>query len=84
LGKLPDYEITQLRILAEVLMFEKILQFFRVMCAHRHTSQPFSEAAAVSGPPDWDHVGSTATHYIVCLDCGRKFNYDWDNMRVIR
>jgi len=23
-------------------------------------------------------------HYVVCLDCGRKFEYDWTNMRVIR
>ena len=66
-------------------MFERILQFFRVMCAHRHTTQPFCDAAPASGPTaDWDNAGSVATHYIVCLDCGRKFNYDWDNMRVIR
>jgi hypothetical protein len=22
-------------------------------------------------------------HYVVCLDCGHKFQYDWANMRVI-
>jgi hypothetical protein len=24
-----------------------------------------------------------AQHYVVCLDCGRKFEYDWDKMRVV-
>jgi hypothetical protein len=22
--------------------------------------------------------------YVVCLDCGREFNYDWQEMRVAR
>jgi len=28
-------------------------------------------------------VGSGPSHYIVCLDCGKKFAYDWQNMRII-
>jgi hypothetical protein len=23
------------------------------------------------------------SHYVVCLDCGRKFGYDWSQMRTI-
>jgi hypothetical protein len=66
-------------------MFEKILQLLWVSCRHKNMSQPFSAAApraASSG--DWDSVGMPATHYVVCLDCGRKFQYDWHNMRVMR
>lgn len=22
--------------------------------------------------------------YVVCLDCGRHFDYDWSQMRVVR
>ncbi len=67
-------------------MLERILQLLAVKCRHKHTSQPFSAAAPVSGPSSgsWTDVGSPATHYVVCLDCGRKFQYDWQNMRILR
>ena len=48
-------------------------------CSHSHTSFPItarsgrhrSAAAAVTGT------------YVVCLDCGREFPYDWEEMRVV-
>ncbi|HET9364462.1 MAG TPA: hypothetical protein VFP71_05650 [Candidatus Angelobacter sp.] len=32
---------------------------------------------------DWDVPAPAGQHYVVCLDCGHKFEYDWANMRVI-
>jgi hypothetical protein len=66
-------------------MFNKILQLLSIRCAHRKLSQPFAAftpapAAAVNA--DWDSPRPVPRHYVVCLDCGRKFDYDWANMRV--
>ncbi|HEY2496025.1 MAG TPA: hypothetical protein VGK24_03060 [Candidatus Angelobacter sp.] len=33
--------------------------------------QPRSKVAAITG------------HYFVCLNCGKEFAYDWENMKVI-
>ena len=65
-------------------MFEKLLQLLSLTCRHKRTSQPI--AAAVSAAPaaaagEWEAVGPAGGHYIVCLDCGKKFPYDWANMR---
>ncbi len=48
-------------------------------CAHRRFTFPItvrggkrrSEAAALTGT------------YVVCLDCGREFAYDWRQMKVV-
>lgn len=48
-------------------------------CRHRHYSFPISSkilkqrslAAGVTG------------NYVVCLDCGREFAYDWEQMKVV-
>jgi hypothetical protein len=39
-------------------------------CGHRRTTFPLTP------------VRGGARTYIVCLDCGREFAYDWANMRV--
>jgi len=39
-------------------------------CSHRRTTFP---QTAVRG---------VARTYIVCLDCGKEFSYDWKTMRV--
>jgi hypothetical protein len=67
-------------------MFEKILQLFAIRCRHRRTTQPF--AAAASSPrahasASWEPVGNSGRHYVVCLDCGTKFDYDWQTMRIV-
>jgi hypothetical protein len=48
-----------------------MLQFF-FACSHRRTTFPQT-------PP-----GQKARTYIVCLDCGQEFDYDWREMRVVR
>jgi hypothetical protein len=67
-------------------MFEKILQIFSLACRHNKTTQPFtaSESKPVKKSGDWESVGSGPSHYVVCLDCGRKLAYDWANMRMVR
>jgi len=49
-------------------------------CSHKRYSFPItargmarrSEAASVTGT------------YVVCLDCGREFPYDWSEMKIVR
>jgi hypothetical protein len=69
-------------------MLEKILQLLSFSCLHRRITKPFAAAVASgmasSGAGQWESVGSGPSHYVVCLDCGKKFAYDWANMRIMR
>jgi len=65
-------------------MLEKVLQLLAISCRHKNLSVPFAADTqnSVSGA-DWQPVQrSQVTHYVVCLDCGAKFSYDWSKMRV--
>ena len=66
-------------------MVEKLLQILSITCSHKRTSQPFTAASTVtSRSDDWDAVGTGPSHYVVCLECGKKFAYDWQEMRIVR
>lgn len=68
-------------------MVNKLLQIFSLACRHNRTTQPFTASVATVTPKttgDWESVGSGPSHYVVCLDCGKKFAYDWQNMRMVR
>ncbi len=67
-------------------MVEKLLQILSITCNHKKTSQPFTAAAAVSTGThdDWEPVGKGPSHYVVCLECGKKFAYDWQKMKIVR
>jgi hypothetical protein len=58
-------------------MFVALLNAF-FGCSHRRTTFPISPTrkSALSHP----HV-SRGT-YVVCLDCGQEFGYDWQQMRI--
>src|SRR5215470_13019618 len=43
-------------------------------CRHRRTSFPQS-------PPGRSKVAQEEM-YVVCLDCGKQFHYDWERMRI--
>ena len=43
-------------------------------CRHRHTSFPQRPASRRGAPPE--------EMYVVCLDCGKRFQYDWERMRI--
>ncbi len=69
-------------------MVNKILQLLSIRCSHKKISQPFAASAAVpmrrAVNAQWDApAAASARHYVVCLDCGQKFEYDWSNMRVL-
>ncbi len=40
-------------------------------CTHRHHSWPLSKLNR-----------RTVSPYVVCLDCGKEFAYDWRAMRI--
>jgi hypothetical protein len=42
-------------------------------CGHRHLTFPRTAKKQ----------GAVATTYVVCLDCGEEFPYDWQEMRVV-
>ncbi len=47
-------------------------------CFHRKTTFPMR-------PPSRDAVSSVdarRSNYVVCLDCGKEFEYDWNAMRI--
>jgi hypothetical protein len=51
-------------------------------------SQPFSPAPTTkksSNNTEWESVSQEDSGiYVVCLDCGRHFAYDWSRMRVVK
>ncbi|HEU5401547.1 MAG TPA: hypothetical protein VFU86_09335 [Terriglobales bacterium] len=69
-------------------MFEKVLQLLSIKCSHRRLSQPFTAASGntmARAAGDWEPVAASGPgHYVVCLECGKKFGYDWSEMRVIK
>jgi len=48
-------------------------------CKHSHYSFPISVRA---GSQSNDAAKLTGT-YVACLDCGKEFPYDWQEMKVI-
>jgi len=49
-------------------------------CSHRRTSFPLTPARRAGVPQGNEETRSKT--YVTCLDCGKEFDYDWDQMRV--
>ena len=49
-------------------------------CHHKRTTFPRATKPEVRKSAI---VRQTAT-YVVCLDCGKEFAYDWQQMRIVR
>ena len=47
-------------------------------CSHRRTTFPLTPGRKYEPAPGAVRNGT----YVVCLDCGREFGYDWSEMRV--
>ena len=49
-------------------------------CAHRRTTFPITPARRAG----FSSVSGATRHgtYVVCLDCGKEFGYDWAEMRI--
>jgi len=45
-------------------------------CSHRRTTFPITPARRVGK----SNVRNAT--YVVCLDCGKEFDYDWQEMRI--
>lgn len=67
-------------------MVNRILQLLSIRCSHKKISQPFAASPDTgrSRSSDWEAPSSSGEHYVVCLDCGQKFEYDWNRMRMLR
>lgn len=65
-------------------MVQKLFQFLSLSCRHNKLTKPFAAAMTQTAVgSDWGPV-TEYTHYVVCLECGKKMAYDWSNMRVIK
>ena len=66
-------------------MVNRILQLLSIRCSHKKISQPFAASTEMRrASSDWETPTPAGRHYVVCLDCGQKFEYDWKNMRMKR
>ena len=48
-------------------------------CSHQRTTFPLTPARGQVTPAPVANRNGT---YVVCLDCGKEFAYNWDEMRV--
>jgi len=68
-------------------MWGKVFQLL-AGCRHRHISQPFSAVSSSrqhSGHSEWESISQSESGlYVVCLDCGKHFAYDWSQMRMMK
>jgi hypothetical protein len=60
-------------------MFGRLIDLF-FGCRHSRYSFPLTIRAGARRSTNSARVGT----YVVCLDCGREFNYDWQQMKFAR
>lgn len=48
-------------------------------CSHKHQSFPIT----VRGKLRLSGAASLTGTYVVCLDCGQEFAYDWNQMKMV-
>lgn len=58
------------------------MSFFELVfgCSHKRCSFPMTTRGAKRRTPAASLTGT----YVVCLDCGKEFPYDWKAMKVVR
>jgi hypothetical protein len=56
---------------------DRLFEFF-FGCAHHRTTFPITAGASPGQPR-----AAARRTYVVCLDCGQEFAYDWKQMRII-
>ena len=49
-------------------------------CSHQRCSFPITVKADLRRSP----AASVTGTYVVCLDCGKEFPYDWKEMKMVR
>ena len=50
-------------------------------CTHKKLSFPITVRGALRRS---SAAAATTGTYVVCLDCGQEFPYDWSEMKVVR
>lgn len=60
-------------------MFGRVMDFI-FGCRHSRYSFPLTVKPGSRRTNSSARVGT----YVVCLDCGREFNYDWQQMKFAR
>ena len=57
------------------------MKLFEMMfgCSHKRCSFPIT----VRGKQRRSPAASLTGTYVVCLDCGQEFAYDWNKMRMV-
>jgi hypothetical protein len=58
-------------------MFHSLLNAL-IGCSHKRTTFPITPSKTSQLSSDGTRRGT----YVVCLDCGKEFDYDWKGMRV--
>jgi len=48
-------------------------------CSHKHCSFPIT----VRGKLRRTEAASVTGTYVVCLECGKEFPYDWEEMKLV-
>jgi len=69
------------------MMLERVLNLFRFGCRHSQLTKPFYLDRGGFGRAQAeraDEIPKHCSHYVVCLDCGRRFGYDWSEMKVVK
>jgi hypothetical protein len=49
-------------------------------CSHKNLSFPIT----VRGARRRNSAASATGTYVVCLECGQEFAYDWNSMKLVR
>ena len=49
-------------------------------CSHNHCTFPIT----VRGKLRRSEAASVTGTYVVCLECGKEFPYDWQEMKIVR
>lgn len=59
-------------------MFARVLESL-FGCWHNHTSFPITAKSGLRR----NAAASLTGTYVVCLDCGKEFPYDWREMKIL-
>ena len=68
-----------------IRVFQYVVNFMATLfdklfgCSHKSFSFPITKRRGQRGP----HAASLTGTYVVCLDCGKEFPYDWQQMKVL-
>ena len=63
------------------LLWSFLVSLFNALfgCSHKHTTFPLTPARKAATASSWSTRLGT---YVVCLDCGQEFRYNWKEMRM--